>query len=143
LEGNLFIVAACVYKKIENVAVAVGCSTSLCRNVFTSRERLLKAFTLVQKIKLLWNGIECKGNACLGRHIRARHHMTRHSRTMHVRSWLESIPQLRAMHDMTRHVMIRHVRIMHIRVMHVMVWNVREMHVRAEISGQGIIWQGT
>jgi hypothetical protein len=40
-------------------------------------------------------------------------------------------------------VMVRHVMIMYVRVMHVMVWNVREMHVWTEISGQGIIWQGT
>jgi hypothetical protein len=44
---------------------------------------------------------------------------------------------------MVRHVSIMHIRIMHVRVMHVMVWNVRNMHVWAEISGQGIIWQGT
>jgi hypothetical protein len=49
LYENLVIVAACVLKKIENGAVAVGRSTRLCRNVFTSRKRLLKAFTLVQK----------------------------------------------------------------------------------------------
>jgi hypothetical protein len=43
------------------------------------------------------------------------------------------------------HIMMMHVRIMYasVRVMYIMVWNVREMHVWAEISGQGIIWQGT
>jgi hypothetical protein len=34
LEENLFIVAACVFRKIENGAVAVGRSTGLCRNIF-------------------------------------------------------------------------------------------------------------
>jgi hypothetical protein len=34
---------------------------------------------------------------------------------------------------------IMHISKMHVRVMDVMVWNVREMHVLAEISGQGII----
>jgi hypothetical protein len=40
---------------------------------------------------------------------------------------------------MVKNVRIMHIRIMHVRVMDVMVWNVREMHVWAEISGQGII----
>jgi hypothetical protein len=64
-----------------------------------------------------------------------------------------SVTYLRATYDMVRNarprlVMVKHVRIMHIRKIHVrstdlMVWNVREMHVWAEISGQGIIEQGT
>jgi hypothetical protein len=49
LYENLFIVAGCIVKQIENGAVAVGRSTRLCRNVFNSRKRLLKVFTLVQK----------------------------------------------------------------------------------------------
>jgi hypothetical protein len=48
LYEKLFIVAACVKKKFENGAVAVGRSTGLCGKKITSRERLLKAFTLVQ-----------------------------------------------------------------------------------------------
>jgi hypothetical protein len=35
------------------------------------------------------------------------------------------------------------VRVGNVREMHAMVWNVRGMHVWAEVSGQGIIWQGT
>jgi hypothetical protein len=52
------------------------------------------------------------------------------------------------MHDMVRQVwsrlvMVMHVMIRHIMVMHVMVWNVMDMHVWADMSGQGIIVQGT
>jgi hypothetical protein len=46
-------------------------------------------------------------------------------------------------HVRSRLVMVTHVRIVHVRVMYVMVWEVREMHVWAEISGQGIIGQET
>jgi hypothetical protein len=49
LYESLFIVATCILKKIENGAVAVGRSTRPCINIFTSRKRLLKAFTLVKK----------------------------------------------------------------------------------------------
>jgi hypothetical protein len=31
----------------------------------------------------------------------------------------------------------------HVSVMNVMLWNVREMHILADMSGQGIIGQGT
>jgi hypothetical protein len=50
---SLHFCCLCVLKKIENIAVAVGRSTSLCRHIFTSRERLLKAFNLVQKNYLI------------------------------------------------------------------------------------------
>jgi hypothetical protein len=66
---------------------------------------------------------------------------------LHVCSYLS------AMHDMVihvrsrllmvSHVMIMHIRIMNIRIMHVMVRNLREMHIWGDMSGQGIIWQGT
>jgi hypothetical protein len=42
-------------------------------------------------------------------------------------------------HGIVRIVRVGHERIMHVRVMHEMVWNLREMHVWAEMSGQGII----
>jgi hypothetical protein len=55
---------------------------------------------------------------------------------------------IRAMQDITRLVssrlaMVRHLMILCVRLMHVMVWNVREMHVWTEMSGQGIVGQGT
>jgi hypothetical protein len=46
-------------------------------------------------------------------------------------------------HVISRLVMVRHVRIMHIMIMREMVWNGREIHVWAEMLGQGTIWQGT
>jgi hypothetical protein len=45
MEENIFIVASCMYKQFENLVVAVGLNTSLSRNMFTSRSRLLKALT--------------------------------------------------------------------------------------------------
>jgi hypothetical protein len=39
--------------------------------------------------------------------------------------------------------MAMHVRSRVVRVRHVIVWNIREIHVWTEVSGQGIIWQGT
>jgi hypothetical protein len=97
--------------------------------------------------------MECKGNACLGIHIKARHHIEMRTKTMHLRPRHGSVTYLRARHALVRHVTSRHIMVGHVRIMHVrkmnvmvwnvMVWNVREMHVWAEISGQGITWQGT
>jgi hypothetical protein len=40
-----------------------------------------------------------------------------------------------------RHVRVRYVRFVHESIMDVMVWHVREMHICADIPGQGIIGQ--
>jgi hypothetical protein len=90
-----------------------------------------------------YNGVECRGNACLRINARARHHRARHSMTMYLRARQLRVTHVRARHDMVRQVRSRLVMMMYVRVMHAMVWNVREMHVWTEMSGQGIIWQGT
>jgi hypothetical protein len=47
------------------------------------------------------------------------------------------------MHVMVRHVMSMHVMVVHVRIRCVLVMDVGEMHVCAEMLGQGIIGQYT
>jgi hypothetical protein len=85
-----------------------------------------------------YNCVECRGNVCLGRNARARHSMT-----MYLWARQSRVTHVRARHDMVKQVRSRLVMMMYVSVMHAMVWNVREMHVWTEMSGQGIVWQGT
>jgi hypothetical protein len=93
--------------------------------------------------------MECKGNACLDRNVRASHHRAGFARTMYLRARHIRVTHLRARHEVVKQVeswilMVMHVLIRNVRVLNVvMVWNVREMHIWAEMSGQGIIGQGT
>jgi hypothetical protein len=87
------------------------------------------------------------------RHDRERHAMVSYVSMRHVRANHEQLIYIRARCDMARHVramhlMVRNAMIRYVRVMHVMVWflrvmHVREIHVRADISWQGIIGQGS
>jgi hypothetical protein len=94
-------------------------------------------YIIERHVRKASDGKAYKDNVCKVTHLRASRAMVRHVRVTHIRVMHDMVSNVRVMH-----ARMRNVRIMHVRVMHEMVWNVREMNVWAEMSGQGIIWQG-
>jgi hypothetical protein len=98
---------------------------------------------------MVFKGNACKENAYLGRYVRGVHHIE--DSAFKGNTYKGNTSKGKACSGKACKANLCNGKVCNnnacndnaVRIMHVMVWNVREIHIWAEISGQGTIWQGT